>query len=130
MKLIIGGRLRQERVSNELKKRGIFVSPGGMRSIWLRQDLENLRKRLKALETLTAANACLILTEAQAQALEKAKKQREAEEGIETGVPAIWTPKTPAMSARSRALGASTSGPSSPLAARSPLPNCIRRNQR
>src|SRR5688572_22737088 len=27
--------LGQVRVSNELKKRGVFVSPGGVRSIWL-----------------------------------------------------------------------------------------------
>jgi hypothetical protein len=40
----------QLRVSNELKKQGIIVSPGGVRSIWLRNDLNKLKKRLAALE--------------------------------------------------------------------------------
>ncbi len=39
----------QIRVSNELKKSGILVSPGGVRSIWLRNDLNNLNHyRLRA----------------------------------------------------------------------------------
>jgi hypothetical protein len=38
----------QVRVSNELRKRGIFVSPSGLRSVWLRRDLESFKKRLAA----------------------------------------------------------------------------------
>ena len=77
----------QQRASNELKKRGIFVSPGGVRSIWLRHKLETFKKRLKALEVVLAANKTMVLTEAQVQALEKAKEQREAEGEIETHHP-------------------------------------------
>ena len=41
----------QVRVSNELRKLGVFVSASGVRSIWMRHDLANFKKRLKALET-------------------------------------------------------------------------------
>lgn len=76
----------QLRVSNTLKERGIFVSPSGIRSIWLRHDLETFQKRLKALEKIAAAQD-YILTEEQLQAMEKAKEQREAHGEIETEHP-------------------------------------------
>ncbi len=36
----------QVRVFNELRKRGVFVSPSGVLSIWLRHDLTNFKLRL------------------------------------------------------------------------------------
>lgn len=44
----------QLRVSRELKKQGILVSASEVRSIWLRNDLNNIKKRLHALEAKMA----------------------------------------------------------------------------
>ena len=76
----------QHRTSNELRKQGIFVSGSGVRSIWLRNNLENFKKRLKALED-KFANEGLILNDAQVAALEKKKHDDEACGEIETAHP-------------------------------------------
>lgn len=73
----------QERAANELRKTGIIISGGGVRSVWIRHNLENFKKRLKALEQ-KVANDGIILNEAQIIAFEKVKNQREASGEIET----------------------------------------------
>ena len=76
----------QHRTSNELRKVGVFVSGSGVRSIWVRNNLENFKKRLKALED-KVSNDGIILNDAQVAALEKKKHDDEVCGEIETAHP-------------------------------------------
>jgi transposase InsO family protein len=76
----------QLRASNELKKQGIFISPAGVRCVWLRNDLHTFQRRLKALESKVAQDG-IILTDAQVAALERKKQEQESRGEIETHHP-------------------------------------------
>lgn len=76
----------QVRVSNELRKRGTFISPSGVRSIWLRNGIANFKQRLLALEKHIAQTGA-VLTEAQVVALERKRDDDIACGEIETAHP-------------------------------------------
>jgi len=76
----------QVRASNELRKNGVFISPSGVRSVWLRHQLAGFKDRLKALEEKMAKEK-MILTESQVQALERKKQDDVAAGEIETAHP-------------------------------------------
>ena len=76
----------QHHTSNELRKKGVFVSGSGVRSIWLRHDLENFKKRLKALEAKVAQDG-IELNDQQIAALERKHEDDVACGEIETAHP-------------------------------------------
>lgn len=76
----------QTRASNELRKKGVFISGSGVRSVWLRHGLSCFKDRLKALEDKVAQEG-IILTESQVTALERKKHDDEASGEIETAHP-------------------------------------------
>lgn len=76
----------QVRASNELRKHGIFISPSGVRLVWLRRDLESFKKRLTALERHVATTGD-VLTEAQVVALERKQDDDVVHGEIETAHP-------------------------------------------
>ena len=53
-----------------MRKRGIFVSPSGVRSIWQRHGLANFKQLLPGLEKKSAEEG-IVLSKAQVQALER-----------------------------------------------------------
>lgn len=76
----------QVRASNELRKKGTFISPSGVRSVWLRHQLSCFKDRLRALEEKMAKES-LVLTESQVQALERKKQDDVVAGEIETAHP-------------------------------------------
>lgn len=76
----------QLRTSNELRKEGVFISPSGVRSVWVRNQLGNKKQRLTALEEKMAREG-IVLTEAQVAALEQKKEDDLACGEIETAHP-------------------------------------------
>ncbi len=74
------------RVSGELQKHSLFISPSGIRRIWLRHDLQTSKLRLEALEAKTTQEE-LSLPEGRIIVPEQAQDRREVHSGIETGHP-------------------------------------------
>ena len=77
----------QVRASNELRKQGVFISPTGVRCVWLRHDLASFKRRLVALERKMAESGGVVLTEAQVMALERKRDDDLACGEIETAHP-------------------------------------------
>ena len=88
----------QVRISEALKRRGLSISPAGVRCVWQRHDLTSMKLRLKALEAKVAQDG-ILPTEAQIAALEKARRTTKPMASSRASAPAIAGRRTPFMSA-------------------------------
>ena len=88
----------QVRVSEALKRRGLSISPAGVRCVWQRHDLTSMKLRLKALEAKVAQDGVL-LTETQIAASRRPRPTRRRTASSRANAPAIAAPRIPFMSA-------------------------------
>ena len=88
----------QVRVSEALKRRGLSISPAGVRCVWQRHDLTSMKHRLKALEAKVAQDG-ILLTEAQIAALGRPRQTRRRTASSRASAPAIAGRRTRFMSA-------------------------------
>lgn len=75
-----------QRVANELAKAGHRISPNGVYTVWGRHDLQTMKRRLAALEAVSAREG-RVLTESQLQALERAQREKDAHGEFESECP-------------------------------------------
>lgn len=92
----------QVRVSNELRRRGIFVSASGVRSIWLRHALSSFKLRLVALEKQVAEKG-VVLSEDRWPRWKESRTTMWPMAKSKPLIPAIWARRTRSTWARSRA---------------------------
>ena len=115
----------QVRVSNELlKHQGVSISPGGVRGVWLRHEIQTKALRLKRLEKWSAEHG-KVLTESQVQALENAKEEKQRTVKSRRFTRVFCWAKTPIMWAISRELARFTNRPQSTLIRMWDLQNSI-----
>ncbi len=76
----------QKCAGNGLRRIGVFVSPSGIRSIWLRHGPACFKDQLKPLKAYIAETG-EVLTESQLQALKRKKAEQEAHGKIEAKHP-------------------------------------------
>jgi len=97
----------QVRASNELRKQSAFISPSGVRSVWLRHSLTSMKQRLVALEKKSAEEG-IILTEARCKPWSGKSRMTRFVAKLKHSSLAILVAKILSTSARSKVWGAFT----------------------